>query len=86
MKYKIIFDVKQENGTSMKYTVLSVRHYKNGTISSVMQSYNDDVYFYKCNSLVEGEEIKKYIINRTINLKGFHNIYLDSISIIPINS
>lgn len=70
----------------MKYTVLSVRHYKDGTISYVTHTYSSDCYFYKCNSLVEGEEIKKYIINRTINLKGFHNIYLDSISIIPINS
>lgn len=84
MKYKIIFDVKQEDGTSIRYAVLSVKHYKDGTISYVTYTYGSDPYLYTCDNIAEAEAIKEYILNRSINVKGFHNLILDSITIIPI--
>lgn len=84
MTYKIIFNVKQENGESIEYTIQSVRHYKDGTIASVFHTNSDNCYFYRCINLAEAEAIKEYIINRNINIKGFHNLILDSIMIIPI--
>ena len=84
MIYKIIFDVKQEDGTSMSYTVLSVRHYNDGTISYITYTYGSDPYLYTCDNIAEAEAIKEYIINRSINVKGFHNLILDSVMIIPI--